>query len=84
MGLEPCRGAETSIGVAPIEELSRVRSIQIRALRLYVSSVVSPASRSFIPIESEPLQGLEEIGKSLRIESCLVRVFDPKDEGATE
>ena len=76
-------GAEAVVGVAGVQQLLDLFVIDVEAFALEIRTAILFATRTFVPLESKPLQGAHQIVQSGFIIALTVGIFDTQVENAT-
>ena len=71
------------VGVAGLEQAGGHVTVDVHALALAVGAVRASLTDALVPVEAQPLQGLDDLVEGLLGVAGGIRVFDAEDEGSS-
>ena len=71
------------VGVAGLKQARGHVTVDVHALALAVGAVRSALTDTLVPVEAQPLQGLDDLIEGLLGVAGGIRVFDTEDEGSS-
>ena len=71
------------VGVAGLEQAGGHVTVDVHALALTVGAVRASLTDALVPVEAQPLQGLDDLVEGFLGVAGGIRVFDTKDEGSS-
>ena len=77
---QPLGGAPAVVGVPALQQPVDIRGVAIEPLGLAVGRERPTDVRALIPVEAQPVQGVEDLRLAVLTEPGLVGVLDPQDE----
>ena len=71
------------VGVAGLKQARGHITVDVHALTLAVGAVRASLTDALVPVEAQPLQGLDDLVEGLLGVAGGIRVFDAEDEGSS-
>ena len=78
--LQPLRGAEAAKGMAALQEPLGMLPVDVLALALAVGGMGAALVRALVPVQAQPLEGVDDGGFGLLAAARLIRVLNAQQE----